>query len=33
MDREHLQQMYPELSPVDVISIVEALAAIKEHNV
>lgn len=30
-NREHLQQNYPELSAVDVISIVEALAAISKH--
>ena len=31
-NQEHLMQNYPELSPVDVISIVEALAAIKKHT-
>lgn len=31
-NREHLLQTYPELSPVDVISIVEALVAIKKHT-
>ena len=29
---EHLIQSYPELSPVDAVSIVEALVAIKNHN-
>ena len=29
---EHLIQSYPELSPVDAVSIVEALVAIKKHN-
>ena len=31
-NREHLLHTYPELSPVDAISIVEALSAIKEHT-
>lgn len=30
-NQEHLKQSYPELSPVDVTSIVEALAAIDKH--
>ena len=32
-NREHLLQNYPELSPVDAISIVDALDAIKKHSV
>ena len=31
-NQEHLMRTYPELSPVDVISIVEALVAIKKHS-
>lgn len=31
-NREHLLQAFPELSLVDVITIVEALAAIKTYN-
>lgn len=31
-NQEQLTRNYPELSPVDVISIVEALAAIKKHS-
>ncbi|MDD7024166.1 MAG: hypothetical protein PUI37_04805 [Oscillospiraceae bacterium] len=31
-NREHLLRNYPELSPVDAVSIVEALAAIKKHK-
>lgn len=30
-NREHLSQNYPDLSPVDAISIVEALVTIKKH--
>ena len=28
----HLMQSYPELPPIDAVSIVEALVAIKKHN-
>ena len=28
----HLMQSYPELSPIDAVSIVAALVAIKKHN-
>ena len=31
-NQEHLMRNHPELSPVDVISIVEALEAIKKHT-
>lgn len=30
-NREQLHEAYPQLSPIDVISIVDALAAIKEY--
>lgn len=31
-NREHLLKTYPELSPVDAVSIVEALVAIQKHT-
>lgn len=32
-NREQLQRNYPDLSPADTVSIVEALAAIKKQNI